>query len=56
MAEGICQAQRFMEKTTQFFENTKQTGWGKNQITKQILNLWANFLLEELEKKEKQNG
>jgi len=46
-------AEEFKDFAINFFDKTKKTGWGKNEVARQLAGLWAEFLKMHLPKEEK---
>ncbi len=40
----------FKDKLVKYFETTPKTGWGKNEVVKQIKELWMRHLERKMEK------
>lgn len=41
------EVKKFLQKVLTFFESTRKTGWGKNEVKAQIKDLYIEFLEEE---------
>ena len=45
-------AKEFKDFVVEFFDGTRKTGWGKNEVTRQITGLWSEFLMREIRRKD----